>query len=139
MRAPICAALLLTAAVSPQVRQASLDRPAVRIGVLTGAGYDVVAVPLEEYIARVLGGEAAPDTAPAALEALAIAVRTYTAANAGRHRAEGFDLCDQTHCQVMRAASADTERAAEATAGQVLLDGTAPAILFYSSWCLCIN
>ena len=40
---------------------------------------------------------------------------------AARHRADGFDLCDQTHCQVMRAATPVTERAALATAGQVLL------------------
>ena len=36
---------------------------------------------------------------------------------AARHRADGFDLCDQTHCQVVRAAIAATERAAQATAG----------------------
>ena len=50
--------------------------------------------PLETYVARVLAGEAARDSQPAALEALAIAVRTYTLANRGRHRADGFDLCD---------------------------------------------
>ncbi len=82
-----------------------------------------------------LAGEAAPNTAPAALEALAIAVRTYTAANMGKHRAEGFDLCDQTHCQVMRTANADTERASKATAGLVLLDGAVPAHIYYSASC----
>ena len=43
---------------------------------------------------------------PPALEALAITIRTFALANAGRHRADGFDLCDQTHCQVLRAANA---------------------------------
>ena len=38
-----------------------------------------------------------------------------------RHRADGFDLCDQTHCQVVRTATAATTRAAQATAGQVLM------------------
>ncbi len=80
----------------------------------------VTTVPLETYVARVLAGEAGRDSQPAALEALAIAVRTYTLANRGRHRADGFDLCDETHCQVMRTATAATERAAAATAGRVL-------------------
>jgi SpoIID/LytB domain protein len=107
----------------------------IRIGVQTGATYTVTVLPLDTYVARVLAGEAAPNTAPAALEALAIAVRTYTAANMGKHRAEGFDLCDQTHCQVMRTANADTERASKATAGLVLLDGALPATIYYSASC----
>ena len=65
-----------------------------------------------------LAGEALRDSQPAALEALAITIRTFALANRGRHRADGFDLCDQTHCQVVRAADAATERAAQATAGR---------------------
>ena len=107
----------------------------IRVGVLNGGAYTVTVLPLDTYVARVLAGEAAPNTAPAALEALAIAVRTYTAANLAKHRAEGFDLCDQTHCQVMRTANADTERASQATAGLVLLDGTLPANIYYSASC----
>jgi stage II sporulation protein D len=83
---------------------------------------------METYVARVLAGEALRDSRPAALEALAITLRTFAEANRGRHRADGFDLCDQTHCQVVRTATAATERAAQATAGRLLLlrDG-APA------------
>ena len=58
-------------------------------------------VPLEEYVARVVAAEQAPDSPAASLQALAIAVRTFALANEGRHRAEGFDLCDLTHCQVV--------------------------------------
>jgi SpoIID/LytB domain protein len=108
---------------------------AIRIGVLKNSGYDIVTLPLETYVARVLTGEALPGSEPAALEALAIAVRTYTAANRGRHRADGFDLCDQTHCQVMRAATPDTDRAAAVTAGQILLFDGAPASIYYSASC----
>ena len=39
-----------------------------------------------------LAGEAARDSPPAALEALAITVRTFALANRGRHRADSFDL-----------------------------------------------
>jgi stage II sporulation protein D (peptidoglycan lytic transglycosylase) len=109
--------------------------PALRVGIARGNGYDVAALPIEPYVARVLGGEAAPDSHPAALEALAIAVRTYALANLGRHRADGFDVCDQTHCQVVRTATPATERAARATAGKVLLDREAPASIYYSASC----
>ena len=107
----------------------------IRIGVLSGGTYTVTVVPLDTYVARVLAGEAAPNTAPAALEALAIAVRTYTVANMAKHRADGFDLCDQTHCQVMRTANADTERASRATAGLILLDGRTAPTIYYSASC----
>jgi SpoIID/LytB domain protein len=107
----------------------------IRIGVLSGGVHTITVVSLDTYVARVLAGEAAPNTAPAALEALAVAVRTYTAANLGKHRSDGFDLCDQTHCQVMRTANSDTQRAAEATAGLVLLNGDVPATIYYSASC----
>src|SRR5207248_1469492 len=90
--------------------------PAVRVGILKpGGGYSVTTIPLDTYVARVLAGEAVRDSRPAALEALAIAVRTFALANRTRHHADGFDLCDQTHCQVLRTATAATERAANAT------------------------
>ena len=107
----------------------------IRIGVLKDGSYDVVSVPLETYISRVLAGEALPGSEPAALEALAITIRTYALGNRSRHRAEGFDLCDQTHCQVMRTATPATDRAATATAGQVLLYQGAPATVYYSASC----
>ena len=109
--------------------------PALRVGIARGNGYEVTTLPIEPYVARVLAGEAAPDTHPAALEALAIAVRTYALANLGRHRSDGFDVCDQTHCQVLRTATPATERAAQATAGKVLLDRGAPASIYYSASC----
>ena len=100
-----------------------------------GGGYSISELPIETYVARVLAGEALRDSQPAALEALAITVRTFALANRGRHRADGFDLCDQTHCQVLRAAVAATERAAQVTAGRVLLRDGAPASVYYSASC----
>ncbi len=120
-----------------QAQRADTGAPAgmVRIGVLKNGTYDVVTLPIEVYVARVLGGEAAPDSAPAALETLAVAIRTYTVTNLGRHRQDGFDLCDQTHCQVMRTSSLATERAALATAEQILLADGSPATVYYSASC----
>src|SRR5205823_3560018 len=48
---------------------------------------------------------------------------------------DGFDLCDQTHCQVLRAATAATDRAAERTAGRVLMRDGAPASIYYTASC----
>jgi len=107
----------------------------IRIGVLKNGSYEIVALPMETYVARVLAGEALPGSEPAALETLAIAIRTYALGNRGRHRADGFDLCDQTHCQVMRTATPATERAALATVGQVLLYNGQPATVYYSASC----
>jgi SpoIID/LytB domain protein len=107
----------------------------IRVGHARPGGYDLVPVPLEEYVARVLAGEAAARSAPAALEALAIAVRTFALANLGRHRSDGFDLCDLTHCQVVRAATAATRQAAAATAGQILTYRGQPASIFYTACC----
>src|SRR5262249_16630809 len=98
-------------------------------------GYVASDVPLEIYVARVLAGEAARDSPPAALEALAITIRTFARANRGRHRADGFDLCDQTHCQVLRESTPSTERAAPATAGQLLVRDGVPASVYYSASC----
>jgi stage II sporulation protein D len=107
----------------------------IRIGFLRSRAYEVETLPMEPYVARVLAGEAARESPPAALEALAIAIRTYATANRGRHRAEGFDLCDQTHCQVVRTATAVTERAVDNTAGQILRFEGEPATIFYSASC----
>ncbi|MBE3097674.1 MAG: SpoIID/LytB domain-containing protein, partial [Planctomycetes bacterium] len=108
----------------------------LRVGVARpGGGFAVAAMPIEEYVARVVAAEQAPGSPTAALQALAITVRTYALANRGRHRADGFDLCDLTHCQVVGRATAATREAAARTEGRVLLYRGAPAPVFYTAWC----
>jgi stage II sporulation protein D len=92
-------------------------------------------MPLETYVARVLAGEAASNSPSAALDALAITVRTFALANRGRHHADGFDLCSETHCQVVRTATAATEASAARTSGRVLLNGGVPASVYYTASC----
>jgi len=104
------------------------------IGALSSTGA-VSTLPLELYVARVLAGEGEPNAPEAAQQALAVAVRTYAVVNAGRHRREGFDLCDTTHCQVLRAANESSRRAAMATAGRVLTLAGKPVEIFYSASC----
>jgi stage II sporulation protein D len=102
---------------------------------LAGGNRRIVDLPIESYVARVLAGEGEPGAAEAAQEALAIAIRTFTIANAGRHRREGFDLCTTTHCQIIRAATPASRRAALATTGQVLMHDGSTADVFYSASC----
>ena len=90
---------------------------------------------VDDYIAQVLAGEGQPRAGDAAQQALAITARTYAMANRNRHRREGFDLCDTTHCQVVRAATATTTRAAQASSGRLLLHQGQPAFVFYSASC----
>jgi SpoIID/LytB domain protein len=124
------------AQVSPsdgELERASAGRT-LAIGALSSGGA-VSTMPLELYVARVLAGEGEPGAAEAAQQALAVAIRTYAVVNAGRHRREGFDLCDTTHCQVLRAASESSRRATLATAGRVLTLGGKPVEIFYSASC----
>ena len=126
--------------VSPQaeVTDAQLEQAGggrvVRVGPANGNGR-IAPLPLEVYVARVLAGEGEPRASDAAQQALAVAIRTYAVANAGRHGRDGFDLCDSTHCQVPRAATPASRRAAFETAGRLLLYQGTPAELFYSASC----
>jgi SpoIID/LytB domain protein len=90
---------------------------------------------LDDYISQVLAGEGQPRAGDAAQQALAITARTFALANRNRHRSEGYDLCDTTHCQVVKPATPITRRAAESTSGRVLLHQGQPAFVFYSAWC----
>jgi stage II sporulation protein D len=112
---------------------AASGRRTVRLGSVTTG--DITVIPLELYVARVLAGEGESRAADAAQQALAVAIRTFALANEGRHRRGGFDLCDTTHCQVWRAATGNTRRAAMLTAGRILTYNGHPAELFYSASC----
>lgn len=108
----------------------------IRIGITGDDGKTTIeTMPLEEYVAHVVSGEGDVRGGDAAQQALAIAVRTFALANRHRHRREGFDLCDTTHCQVLRSVTAASQRAAALTAGRVLLHDRQPAFVFYSAWC----
>ncbi len=71
----------------------------VKVQIRTGAGVEVAALPLEQYVAAVLAGESSVFQSDEALKAMAVAARTYALRMRGRHAKDGFDLCDTTHCQ----------------------------------------
>ena len=108
----------------------------IRLGrTLPNGSTRIETIRVDDYIAQVLAGEGQPRAGDGAQQALAITARTFAMANRNRHRREGFDLCDTTHCQVVRTATATTTRAAQATSGRVLLSQGQPAFVFYSASC----
>ncbi len=94
-------------------------------------------VPLEDYVAAALAGESGTFTHPESLKAMAIAVRTYAARFKPRHQKEGFDFCDNTHCQALnfKGISSQLRSAVEATRGQLLWFHGTPAATFYHQNC----
>jgi stage II sporulation protein D len=94
-------------------------------------------IDLEPYTAAVLTGEGSVFQSNEALKAMAVAIRTYALHFRGRHTAEGFDLCNTTHCQRYDTAppNARVLRAAQLTAGEILLHQGKPALTYYTLDC----
>lgn len=97
----------------------------------------LLTIPSERYVAAALNGEAAPDEPIESLKAMAVAMRTFALENSRRHSAEGFSLCDSTHCQALRlgATRDDAERAVRETAGETLWFKQRRASVYYSQNC----
>jgi len=107
----------------------------------------VVSVPVEDYVVAAALAEVSPvDESPAVaqriFEVQAVIARTYALAHLGRHQAEGFDLCDETHCQLydpdrLRTSrfAATARQAAAATAGLVIQYGSRLAESLFHADC----
>ena len=102
-----------------------------------GVNTTTIEVPLEKYVAAVLAGEASVLRSDEALKALAVAARTFGVYGRGRHAQEGYDLCGTTHCQRVDLAGVTPrlERAAAATAGELLWSAGKPAFAVYALDC----
>ena len=102
VRRPFCPPTLVRGAepVQPQL-PAELQ---LRIGVAKAGGGHTVRPCRSTPTSRVSSLARRRGQPAGGARSVAIAVRTYTLANRGRHRADDFDLCDETHCQVMRPA-----------------------------------
>lgn len=124
------------AVIAADILQAHQSDQTVAVGIVQRDGtYRRVTLPLEQYVAGVVEAEAAPESGAAAKQALAIVARSFALANRGRHAKDGFDFCDLTHCQVMRAAGPSAMDAARATEGRVLLHEGKVAQVFYTASC----
>jgi len=93
-------------------------------------------LPLEEYIYGVVPYEIEANSHIEALKAQAVAARTYTLNNLGKHSKYGFDLCPTTSCQVYKGYAGETEstnRAVDETKGKIVTYNGKPAQVFYFS------
>jgi stage II sporulation protein D len=91
----------------------------------------------EEYVTAVLQGESASFKSDEALKAMAVAARTFAVRFGSRHKLEGFDFCDTTHCQDLRLGN-ETPRvraATSATEGELLWFEGSPAATYYHRSC----
>ena len=95
----------------------------IRIDKVSGALRVINIVPVEEYLRGVVPEEMPISFSKEALKAQAVAARTFTLKNTGKHKSEGYDLCSTTHCQVYEGTSsisAQTDAAIRETRGEVL-------------------
>jgi len=104
----------------------------------SGALVLAVTMPIESYVERVVAGESDDADSAASLEALAIVVRTFALHQSHGHT--DYDLCDSTHCQLVRwnagaARLALARAAALATAGETLWFHGRPALGYFGKDC----
>ncbi len=104
----------------------------LRVTLDAGALRVVSRIEIERYVAGVVDAEM-PGAPEEAKRALAIVVRTFAQVARRAPRHEDADLCDLTHCQVLRSAQLDASLAA--TAGRILALGGGPAPVFFHSTC----
>lgn len=91
----------LTSAIDPS------PPTTVRVCVTDQRGTRILTLPLDEYVLGAVRAELPrrpqrDDTVTRVLQVQAVVSRTYALANLHRHEAEGFNLCDSTHCQAYR-------------------------------------
>ncbi len=117
---------------------------AVRV---SGTAIDTVnTVDFEKYLYGVVPRESPASWRPAALQAQAVAARTYSAWKRAASTAKGYDLCSTTACQVYGGSAsygtsgtlteletASTDAAVDSTAGEVRLYGGKPAFTEFSA------
>lgn len=118
------------------------DRRAYRgsVAIIPGMGrmLAINLVQLEEYLRSVVPSEIGDHAPYSALQAQAIAARTYAFRNLNRHGPTGFDLCDGVHCQAysgLQREFAGGTAAVQETAGMVLMHDGKPANTVYHAHC----
>jgi len=115
-------------------------RGSLRVFHRAGEGLTAVnRLDLETYLESAVGSEMRSDLPPAFSQAQAIAARSTVLATAGRHHyADGFDLCNDDHCQCYQGTQREAGAVVapvRATAGQVLAFGNRVVDARYAKSC----
>ena len=101
------------------------------------AGLTVInLVQLEEYLLAVVPSEMPASWPKEALKAQAVAARSYTLNNLGKHSRDGYDLCSTVHCAVYRGITREASGASQAikeTSGEVMTYEGRPINAVYSA------
>jgi len=93
-------------------------------------------VSLDQYVKGVVPSEVYTSWQPAALQAQAVAARTYAAFERADNQQRYYQICDTSSCQVyggVDAEVASTNDAVEATAREILTHGGGPAFTQFSA------
>ncbi|WP_300679183.1 SpoIID/LytB domain-containing protein [Nocardioides sp.] len=113
-------------------------RGALRNAPYSGRDHDTVnVVSLEDYLKGVVASEMPASWKPAAVQAQAVAARTYAVySRAHTSKSRQFQICDSTACQVYKGVAGEVAAATaaiKATAGKTLMYGGKPAFTQFSS------
>jgi SpoIID/LytB domain protein len=93
-------------------------------------------VNMQEYLMGVVPAESPPSWQPAALQAQAVAARSYAWWDVQTPSKPWYDICDTTSCQVYKGRSVEHQKTNDAiavTAGIALYHGGAPAFTQFSA------
>ena len=109
----------------PDIPQARIYEENVSVSVAGGSLVFVNTVSLEKYVSGVVQSEILGSSDEVEFFKIqAIAARTYCLANLNRHLAQGYNLCDDVHCQSYkgRCTHADILRGTYETFNDVIVD-----------------
>ena len=139
--APALACVVVCPRIVGQAQSDVTDADLVALSTRTVAlgaagGGQIGDVPLEVYVARVLRAKASRTRPTPRSRRWRSRSAPMPLFNIGRHKRDGFDLCDSTSLPGAAVGSArQRARAALATAGRILTYKGAPAEIFYSASC----
>ena len=123
--------------VLPLINQRLYDDDLL-VSIQNNSFYIINIVEIENYVAGVVESEGGQKASIEYYKTQAIICRTYALENLNRHINEGYDLCDNVHCQAFKGKSLtnlDIPEATASTAGLVIVDSTLLLITagFYSN------
>ncbi|NOZ13931.1 MAG: SpoIID/LytB domain-containing protein [Acidobacteria bacterium] len=108
---------------------------------VNGDSFNVInIVDIEQYLRGVVPAEMGGTLYPQieALKAQAVAARTYVYYNLGQFKSLGFDICASQSCQVYKGMNAEqdrTDRAVEATRGEIITYKGKPINALFTAFC----
>lgn len=93
-------------------------------------------VGLEDYIKGVIPYEMSASWPKEALKAQAVCARSYADGQMDRHKSQGFDVCNSTHCQVYKganSATANSDAAVDETQGKYIYENDKKVVGYFFS------